>query len=161
MNPVLTVFLHSNTRTLPKLRYHITPIKGDRQMNFSIVLTDRRLHLFQEARHSFTCLSRSEDAIIGRTDLRNLAEEIDLVVTLQDGGVLQTNLVQHLIHGLSQRLMIGMRNINHVQDQIGLEGLFECGMKGRHQGVRELADKSNGVAQEKLLTLVKGGFANQ
>ena len=57
-------------------------------------------------------------------------------------------LEQHRLHVAPLRLGLGMGDVAHVQDEVGLHHLLERGAEGRHQRGRQVGDEAHRVGED-------------
>ena len=83
---------------------------------------------------------------------RHRTQQVDLVPHFQDRPVALTVSMPRSVSTASTSracaVGLGMRDVAHVQDEIGLDHLFERGAEGGDQHGRQVGDEADGVGQD-------------
>ena len=83
---------------------------------------------------------------------RGRVEPVDLVPDLQDRRVgrrrVDAEIGQHRLDVAPLRLGLGMADVAHVQDEVGLHHLLQRGAEGRDQRGRQVGDEADRVGQD-------------
>lgn len=75
---------------------------------------------------------------------------INLVVDEQLRHVVRTDFAQHPIHRLDLFITVGRRGIDYMKQQIRIGGFLQGGRESLYELVRQIADKSHGVGNDKM-----------
>ncbi len=69
------------------------------------------------------------------------------------GRGIDAEIGQHRLDVAPLRFRLGMADVAHVQDEIGLHHLLQRGAEGRHQQCRQVGDEADGVGQDRARPL--------
>ena len=77
-------------------------------------------------------------------------DAVDLVPDLDDAGIgrLDAEVAQDLSDIMGLGLGVAMGDVADMEDQVGLDHLFQRGAEGRHQRGRQVRDEADGVGQD-------------
>jgi hypothetical protein len=119
-HPILLVLFIFNLGNLSQGGQELTLIEGNFQANSPKPLTNALLHSTQETIQALTRSSRHVHSVplSPASDRRSLRELVGLVVDLQDGNIVGSNLSQDLVHRLPELRPIGMGYIDDMQQEI-------------------------------------------
>ena len=70
-------------------------------------------------------------------------------------GGLDSDFLQDLVDGVELLLCVGMPDVEHVQEQVGVNRFLEGGFEGGDEIVRQIADEADGVGEEHLGAALK------
>ena len=79
--------------------------------------------------------------------LFRLFQTVDFVQRRDRGDVPGSNLIQRLLDGLELIERIGMRNIDQVQQQIGLADFLQRSVEGRHQSSGQFLNEPDCIGE--------------
>src|SRR3954471_15599123 len=149
-NPVLAIFTLEVTSNLVKLGKALTGLKGDEQLNLREALRDRgrdpRAQLLQPLPRlggDKRCLGMPERQLAALLGI----QEIDLVHHQQPRGGIGTDLAKNGVRGgdRGRPLLLRLRAIYDVQDHVGEDRCLQGGLERLDEGMRKLADETDGV----------------
>ena len=69
-------------------------------------------------------------------------------ISRADRSAVDAELAQHLLDVVRLRLGVLVRHVAHVQDDVGLDHLFQRGAERRHQHGRQIGDEADGIGQD-------------
>ena len=79
---------------------------------------------------------------------------VDFVVHHQGGAVCKPEIVEDLLNRGDLRLVVRKTQVDHVEQQIGLHGLFERGAERGKQVVGQAVDEADRVGEQDLVVAV-------
>ncbi len=75
-------------------------------------------------------------------------EKVELVVHLEHRQLVGADLAKHREHLLDLLITFGLVSIDHVQQEVGVAGLFQRRPERFHQLVRQMTDEAHRVGQD-------------
>ena len=92
-------------------------------------------------------IARSASARAGRVQRSALFHTSSMRASAAVG--IDAEVGQHRLHVAALRLGLGVADVAHVQDEVGLDHLLQRGAEGRDQRGRQVGDEADGVGQDR------------
>ena len=82
-------------------------------------------------------------------------QEVDFVVEQELRHLGRADFGQHAVDVLHALLIVGLGNVGHMEQYVGLGGFLQRGGEGGHQAVRQVAHEADGVGEDDAVLTVE------
>ena len=134
-------FRHHLVQVVPELVDSDLFLGGDEDAGGLLLRDPAVLEFVQGA--VLRLLGREGELVVGLVGVG-----IDLVEDHEDGLVRRADVAERLLHHLHLLFEVGVRDVHHVHEDIGLPDLVQGALEGLYQLRRQFPDEADGVAQQ-------------
>jgi len=82
-------------------------------------------------------------------------QEVDFVIQQELRHIGGADFGQYAVDIFHALLVVGLGNVGHMEQYVGLGGFFQRGREGGHQTVRQIAHEADGVGEDDAVFAVK------